>query len=84
MHFRGEDFGFSLIDDERPPTANVHIAFGTDEEAVVRDFHAAATAAGFTDNGAPGERPDYHPGYYGAFVLDPGGNNIEVVDHNRD
>ena len=43
-------------------------------------FHAAALAAGGKDNGAPGERK-YHPGYYGAFVLDPDGNNIEVVFH---
>ena len=46
-------------------------------------FHRAATAAGYRDNGAPGERPEYHPGYYGAFVLDPDGNNVEVVNHNR-
>ena len=82
-HFRGEDFGFSLIDDERPRTEHVHIAFAADRDDAVRDFHAAALAAGFADNGAPGERPAYHPGYYGAFVLDPDGNNIEVVNHNR-
>ena len=46
-------------------------------------FHRDATAAGYRDNGAPGERTIYHPGYYGAFVLDPDGNNIEVVNHNR-
>ena len=39
--------------------------------------------AGYRDNGAPGERPHYHPGYYAAYVLDPDGNNIEVVNHNR-
>jgi len=44
---------------------------------------ANAIAAGYTDNGAPGERPQYHPGYYGAFVLDPDGNNVELVEHNR-
>ena len=44
-------------------------------------FHAAALAAGGTDNGAPGPRPIYHPGYYGAFVLDPDGNNVEAVSH---
>ena len=49
----------------------------------VRAFHAAALAAGYADNGAPGERLAYHPGYYGAFVLDPDGNNIEVVNHHR-
>jgi hypothetical protein len=46
-------------------------------------FDRAATEAGYRDNGPPGERPVYHPGYYGAFVLDPDGNNIEVVNHNR-
>ena len=64
-------------------TENAHIAFpGTEEQ--VRRFHADALAAGFRDNGAPGERPQYHPGYYGAYVLDPDGHNIEVVDHHRD
>ena len=53
------------------------------ENEVVDRFHRDATAAGYRDNGAPGERAIYHPGYYGAFVLDPDGNNIEVVNHNR-
>jgi catechol 2,3-dioxygenase-like lactoylglutathione lyase family enzyme len=61
-------------------TGRTHLAFqGRNRQAVER-FHAAALAAGGRDNGAPGERP-YHPGYYGAFVLDPDGNNIEVVFH---
>ena len=47
------------------------------------EFHAAAVGAGHRDNGGPGERPEYHPGYEGAFVLDPDANNIEVVDHHR-
>ena len=67
----------------RPLTEDVHIAFATDDDATVRAFHAAALAAGYEDNGAPGERAVYHPGYYGAFVLDPDGHNIEVVNHNR-
>jgi hypothetical protein len=46
-------------------------------------FHRTATQAGYRDNGAPGERSGYHPGYYSAFVLDPDGNNVEVVNHNR-
>ena len=50
---------------------------------MVREFHRVALAAGYRDNGAPGERPIYHPGYYGAYVLDPDGNNIEAVNHNR-
>jgi catechol 2,3-dioxygenase-like lactoylglutathione lyase family enzyme len=66
-----------------PPTEHAHIAFGTGDDAVVDAFHAAATEAGYRDNGPPGERPQYHPGYYGAFVLDPDGHNIEVVNHNR-
>ncbi|OMG07840.1 glyoxalase [Actinomyces naeslundii] len=49
--------------------------------AQVDAFYEAALAAGGTDNGAPGERPHYHPGYYGAFVLDPDGNNLEAVFH---
>lgn len=78
---RGEHGGsFSLVAGE--PTAGLHMAFGGDE-AAVRRFHADATAAGYRSNGAPGERPQYHPGYYAAYVLDPDGNNIEVVDHHR-
>ena len=61
----------------------VHVAFATQDRATVDAFHAAALAAGGTDNGAPGVRPIYHPGYYGAYVLDPDGNNVEVVCHNR-
>jgi catechol 2,3-dioxygenase-like lactoylglutathione lyase family enzyme len=65
------------------PTEHVHIAFTADDNEVVDRFHRDATAAGYRDNGAPGERSNYHAGYYGAFVLDPDGNNIEVVNHNR-
>jgi catechol 2,3-dioxygenase-like lactoylglutathione lyase family enzyme len=65
------------------PTEHVHIAFLATENEVVDRFHRDAIAAGYRDNGAPGERLIYHPGYYGAFVLDPDGNNIEVVNHNR-
>jgi catechol 2,3-dioxygenase-like lactoylglutathione lyase family enzyme len=63
-------------------TENVHIAFPGDEDAV-RRFYSDATAAGYRANGEPGERPQYHPGYYAAYVLDPDGHNIEVVDHHR-
>jgi catechol 2,3-dioxygenase-like lactoylglutathione lyase family enzyme len=66
-----------------PPTANLHLAFGVDDNAAVDAFHAAGLAAGAPDNGAPGERAVYHAGYYGAFLIDPGGNNIEAVCHNR-
>lgn len=57
----------------------LHVAIVADERAVVDAFHAAALAAGGTDNGAPGIRAHYHPNYYGAFVLDPDGHNIEAV-----
>lgn len=61
--------------------APTHIAFRAADRATVDAFHAAALAAGATDNGPPGPRPHYHPGYYGAFVLDPDGYNIEAVCH---
>ena len=83
VQFTGRGYSFSLIDDDRPVTENVHIAFPATSDETVRAFHEAAIAAGYTDNGAPGERAVYHPGYYGAFVLDPDGLNIEVVNHNR-
>jgi catechol 2,3-dioxygenase-like lactoylglutathione lyase family enzyme len=63
------------------PRAAVHVAFRGSARAVVDAFYTAALAAGGRDNGAPGVRPHYHPHYYGAFVLDPDGNNVEVVCH---
>ena len=63
-------------------TGRHHLAFQSRDRATVEAFHKAALAAGGKDNGAPGERP-YHPGYYAAFVLDPDGNNIEVVHHGE-
>jgi catechol 2,3-dioxygenase-like lactoylglutathione lyase family enzyme len=83
VQFTGERYSFSLIDDDRPLTENVHLAFPARDDATVRAFHEAALAAGYEDNGGPGERAVYHPGYYGAFVLDPDGHNVEVVNHNR-
>jgi catechol 2,3-dioxygenase-like lactoylglutathione lyase family enzyme len=65
----------------RPPVSGAHVAFGVRSTEQVDAFHAASLAAGGTDNGAPGLRPIYHPGYYGAFVLDPDGNNVEAVCH---
>jgi len=59
----------------------MHVAFVADTRAEVRAFHEAALAAGGRDNGAPGLRPQYHPDYYGAFILDPDGHNVEVVCH---
>jgi catechol 2,3-dioxygenase-like lactoylglutathione lyase family enzyme len=64
------------------PPSGIHLAFSTANRAEVRAFHAAALAAGATDNGAPGLRPHYHPNYYGAFVLDPDGHNVEAVCHS--
>jgi len=58
-----------------------HIAIEVADLARSRAFYAAALAAGGRDNGAPGERPHYHPGYYAAYVLDPDGNNVEAVHH---
>jgi catechol 2,3-dioxygenase-like lactoylglutathione lyase family enzyme len=62
-------------------THPMHIAFSAADRRSVEAFHAAALAAGASDNGGPGLRPDYHPNYYAAFVLDPDGNNIEAVCH---
>jgi catechol 2,3-dioxygenase-like lactoylglutathione lyase family enzyme len=59
----------------------VHVAFQVTSRAQVDAFYRAALAAGARDNGAPGPRPHYHPNYYGAFVLDPDGHNIEAVCH---
>ena len=83
--------GFGLPADQKPffwiatrggpVVQGAHVAFGTDSTAVVDAFHAAALAAGARDNGAPGKREIYHPAYYGAYVLDPDGNNIEAVCH---
>ena len=66
-----------------PPTEHVHLAFGVADNAAVDEFHRVALAAGYRDNGSPGERPEYHAGYYGAYVLDPDGHNVEAVCHNR-
>lgn len=63
------------------PTTPVHIAFTARSSHEVDAFYAAALAAGAKDNGAPGLRKDYHPNYYGAFVLDPDGHNVEAVFH---
>ena len=81
VHVEAADRSFALV--EGAPTANLHIAFPAPDEATVAAFHAAALAAGYRDNGGPGERPQYHAGYYGAFVLDPDGTNVEAVCHNR-
>jgi catechol 2,3-dioxygenase-like lactoylglutathione lyase family enzyme len=63
------------------PKGGTHVAFAVGTRAEVDAFYRAAIAAGGRDNGAPGLRPEYHPNYYGAFVFDPDGNNIEAVCH---
>lgn len=65
------------------PVAPTHVAFAARDRAEVDAFYKAALAAGGTDNGPPGIRHDYHPGYYAAFVRDPDGHNIEAVVHER-
>jgi catechol 2,3-dioxygenase-like lactoylglutathione lyase family enzyme len=63
------------------PTPSVHVAFTARDRATVDAFYAAAIAAGGSDNGPPGLRPQYHASYYGAFVLDPDGHDVEAVVH---
>ena len=72
------------IQEGPPTTPRVHVAFSADKRAKVDAFHKAALAAGGQDNGAPGLRPHYHEHYYGAFVLDRDGHNIEAVCHKPD
>jgi catechol 2,3-dioxygenase-like lactoylglutathione lyase family enzyme len=64
-----------------PIKGRLHVAFVARDRAGVRAFHEAAIKAGAKDNGAPGLRPEYHADYYGAFVLDPDGHNVEAVCH---
>jgi catechol 2,3-dioxygenase-like lactoylglutathione lyase family enzyme len=64
------------------PPSGVHVSFSAADRASVRAFYEVALAAGGSDNGAPGLRPHYHPNYYGAFVLDPDGHNVEAVCRN--
>lgn len=73
------DFWISAGSANKPP---IHVAFRVRSRALVDAFHQAALAAGGRDNGAPGLRPHYHANYYGAFVLDPDGHNIEAVCHD--
>jgi catechol 2,3-dioxygenase-like lactoylglutathione lyase family enzyme len=83
FHVWAGDRSFALLADGRPPTESLHVAFPVPTDEAVAEFHRVATAAGYRDNGAPGERPEYHPGYFAAFVLDPDGTNVEAVNHNR-
>ena len=74
---------FSIVQDGKPISQHVHVAFTASCPADVDAFYRAGIEAGYRDNGAPGERPVYHRGYYGAFLLDPDGNNVEAVFHDR-
>ena len=73
------DFWIHQGTPQKPP---LHIAFRADSRALVDAFYRAALAAGGRDNGPPGLRPQYHKDYYGAFVLDPDGHNIEACCHH--
>ena len=82
-HFKARNRSFAVVAD-MPITEHVHLAFPAPDNATVDAFHRVLREAGYRDNGAPGERSEYHRGYYGAFVLDPDGNNVELVCHNRE
>jgi catechol 2,3-dioxygenase-like lactoylglutathione lyase family enzyme len=77
---QGDRKPYFWIGTRGPAQTAVHVAFAADSRERVDAFHAAGVAAGGRDNGAPGLRA-YHPNYYGAFVLDPDGNNVEAVCH---
>jgi catechol 2,3-dioxygenase-like lactoylglutathione lyase family enzyme len=89
LYAEGTDFAgygangkaFFWIGCRSEPQTGAHIAFASPDRAMVDAFYAAALAAGGRDNGKPGLRPHYHAHYYGAFVLDPDGHNIEAVCH---
>ncbi len=82
--FGAEGKAFFWIGTGGKPKGGTHVAFAAETRAEVEAFYRAALAAGGRDNGAPGLRPHYHPNYYGAFVLDPDGNNVEAVCHRWD
>jgi len=91
MEYGGRVAGFGRdgkpdfwIGDRGEPQSGVHVAFASPDRATVDRFYDAALAAGATDNGPPGLRPDYHQQYYGAFVRDLDGNNVEAVCHQAE
>jgi catechol 2,3-dioxygenase-like lactoylglutathione lyase family enzyme len=79
--FRQHAAIFSLVPGD--PTENLHLAFNAPDTATVNAFHQAGLQAGYTSLGEPGERPQYHPGYYAAYLQDPDHHNIEAVHHGR-
>ena len=85
-HFWGDELFISTPDGPEAAgrlTGRHHIAFQAKDRAAVDDFYSKGLEAGGRDNGPPGERANYHPGYYAAFLLDPAGNNIEAVYHGE-
>jgi catechol 2,3-dioxygenase-like lactoylglutathione lyase family enzyme len=82
IHLRATGASFALLEGEQL-SENLHLAIGLNSISEIAEFHRRALAAGGTDNGGPGERPQYHPGYYGAYILDPAGTNLEAVFHDR-
>jgi uncharacterized protein len=81
LAFGSGEGGRLIIYASERPVAGFHVAFSAPSPEAVDRFHAAALEAGGRDNGAPGLRPEYHGGYYGAYVFDPEGNNVEAVHH---
>ena len=81
--FEWEDLSISESRDDRPVTRNLHVGLVSRSREAVDGWWQAMFGAGYRDDGAPGLRPEYLPDYYGAFVLDPDGNNVESVCHNR-
>jgi catechol 2,3-dioxygenase-like lactoylglutathione lyase family enzyme len=75
-----DELWIDALGEDQASATHVHLAFQARDQDAVRRFHEAGLAAGGRDNGAPGERK-YHPGYFGAFLLDPDGNNVEAVYH---
>jgi len=79
-HLSCDELWIDALGTDPSAKTHVHLAFQAKDREAVKRFHEAGLAAGGRDNGAPGER-SYHPGYFGAFLLDPDGNNIEAVFH---
>ena len=79
-----DDFSLAQANADKPVTRRLHIAFVAPSRAEVDESWRVGTEAGYRDDGAPGPRPPYGDDYYGGFLLDPDGNNIEVVNHNRE
>jgi catechol 2,3-dioxygenase-like lactoylglutathione lyase family enzyme len=79
---RWRDFNLAPSSAERPPTRNLHVGFAAPSRDHVEEFWRAGVEAGYSDDGPPGERPQYTPGYFGAFLRDPDGNSVEAAHHS--